>query len=454
MMQINPDQMKRDALAHVIPHFADNVDLAKGPKVFVKGEGCYLYDIEGNRYLDTFASLLTTVCGHGREEIIKAAHEQMKKLEFFPNYHDTFTVPLIALANKLAQIAPGDLSVSFFVNSGSEANETALKMALQYHWERGERERKKIVGRRFSYHATTLGGTSVTGIPWFRECFEPLLPNARFAVSAQCAHCELDLHPSTCGIMCLKSLERLIEWEGPGTVAAVILDPLPGSNVGYPLPPDGYLEGLRAFCDKHGILIIYDEIQTGFGKTGKMFFCEHSGVYPDIMTIAKGFSGGYMPLGAVITTDEIAQVFRIPGAEFRSGSTFGGHTTACATTLANIDIIEKEGLAAKAAEDGKYLKSHFDQLAEKCPIIGDIRGIGMLWAIELVADRKTNTPLDTKLAVGTWIRDYCWQREMILRNNGDILVIAPALVITREQIDFMLNLVEEAIAGAMKHFKL
>ena len=161
-----------------------------------------------------------------------------------------------------------------------------------------------------------------------------------------------------------------------------------------------------------------------------------------------------MPLGAVITTDEIAQVFRIPGAEFRSGSTFGGHTTACATTLANIDIIEKEGLAAKAAEDGKYLKSHFDQLAEKCPIIGDIRGIGMLWAIELVADRKTNTPLDTKLAVGTWIRDYCWQREMILRNNGDILVIAPALVITREQIDFMLNLVEEAIAGAMKHFKL
>jgi len=281
------DQIKKDAVDLIITHWASNEELAKDPKIFVKGKGCYLYDIEGNKYLDTFASLLTTICGHGRDDVIEAATKQMRELEFFPNYHDTFTMPLIELARKLAEIAPGDLGVSFFVNSGSEANETAIKMAMQYHWERGEKTRKKIIARRYSYHGTTLGGISATGIPWFREMFEPLLPNIKFGMSAQCFHCELDLDQKTCGLVCLKSLKNLIEWEGPDSVAAIIMDPLPGSNIGYPLPPEGYLEGLREFCDKYGILMIFDEVQTGFGKTGKMFFCEHSGVTPDILTIGK-----------------------------------------------------------------------------------------------------------------------------------------------------------------------
>lgn len=448
------EQIKKYAFDHIITHYADNVDLLKDPKIFVKGEGSYLYDIEGNKYLDTFASLLTTICGHGRKDIAEVARKQMEQLEFFPNYHDTFTLPLIKLAKKLGEIAPGDLNVCFFVNSGSEANETAIKMAIQYHWERGEKKRYKIVARRYSYHGTTLGGTSATGIPWFREIFEPLLPGMRFAISAQCFHCEYDLDPKTCGRVCLKDMKKLIEWEGPKSIAAVIIDPLPGSNVGYPMPPEGYLEGLRAICDKHGILLIYDEVQTGFGKTGKMFFCQHSNVLPDIMTIGKGFSGGYLPLGALITTEKIYEPFKKPGSELRSGSTYGGHTTACATTLANIEIIENEGLVEKAAQTGVYIKDRLEQLKDKYAIIGDNRGIGLLWAIELLADRKAKKPLDPELKVGTWIRDYCWERGMILRNNGDILVLAPALTMTREQYDFMLDLTEKAIAAAMKHFKL
>ncbi len=445
------EDLKKDALAYICPHFASNTELSKGPKIFVKGEGCYVYDIEGNCYLDTFASLLTTICGHNRSEIAKVVQEQMKQLEFFPNYVDTFTVPLIKLAKKLAEITPGDLSVSFFVNSGSEACETAIKMARQYHLEKGERSRYKIIARRYSYHGTTLGGVSATGIPWFREYFEPLLPGFIHVIAPHCFR--MGLEPDECKEICLKAMEETILWEGPESVAAVILDPIPGSNMGYPLPPDGYLQGIRKICNKYGILLIFDEVQTGFGKTGKMFACEHWDVTPDIMAIGKGFTGGYIPLAATITTPGIYEVFKKPGSEFRSGSTYGGHTTACAATLTNIDIIEKENLVEKAAEMGKYLKSKLEELY-KYRIVADFRGIGMLWAIELMADREKRKPLDTKLNVGSWIREWCWKNKMILRNNADILVIAPALVMTKDQIDEMLGKIDQAIGEAIKQFNL
>ena len=444
--------IKADALAHVLPHFADNAELSKSPKVFVSGDGCWVTDIEGNRYLDTFASLLTTICGHHRPEIKAAVLEQMDQLEFFPNYVDAFTVPLVKLAKKLAQIMPGDLSVSFFVNSGSEANETALKMARQYHVQNGEDKRFKVIARRHSYSGTTLGGVSVTGIPWFREHFQPLLPGCIFAPAARCCDCELRLTHPDCNLACLAAVEELIRWEGPDTISAIIMDPIPGSNVGYPLPPEGYLQGIRALCDRYGILLIFDEVQTGFGKAGKWFACEHWNVVPDIMTIGKGFTGGYIPLGAAVTTDKVADSFRNePGNELRSGSTYGGHTVACAATLANINIIESENLVQKAADDGEYLRGKLEELYQY-PIVGDIRGIGMLWAIELMADRQSRQKLDPSKAVGNFIRQWCWDNGLILRNNGDILVIAPALVMSRDEIDFMLNNINEAIKAAIENF--
>jgi adenosylmethionine-8-amino-7-oxononanoate aminotransferase len=448
-------QLQEAAANYVLPHFASNERLAAGAKIYVRGEGCYVYDLDGKKYFDSFATLLTTVCGHNRPEVTRAVTEQMETLEFFPNYVDAFTVPLLELAAKLAEIAPGELSVSFFVNSGSEANETALKIARQYHVERGERHRFKFIGRRDSYHATTLGGSSVTGLTWFREYFEPLLPGCLFAPAARDHERPQHMSSADYGKQCLEELEQLIVFEDPRTIAAMIMDPLPGSNTGFPLPPEGYLEGVRQLCDQHGILLIFDEIQTGFGKTGKWFFCDHYGVTPDIMTLGKGFTGGYIPLGAAVTTPKIADEFRKrPGSELRSGSTYGGHTVACAATLANIAIIEQESLLQHAAETGAYLKEKLLGIAQKHAIVDQVRGIGLLWAVMLAADRAMGKPLDPALGVGTWIQDWCYRNGMILRNNGEILVLAPSLIITREEVDFVADMIDQALTAAARQFDL
>lgn len=434
-------QLKNDALEFILPHFASNEELAKGAKIYVRGEGCWVWDIDGNKYLDTFATLLTTICGHYRPEILEAVTQQACQLEFFPNYVDSFTVPLIKLARKLAELMPGDLSVSFFINSGSEANETAIKMARQYQVQIGQPERRHIIARKNSYHGTTLGGTSVTGIEWFREPFVPLFsPDCVFAPPTRGGDFD--------GAAALPAMRKIIEKLGPETVACIIMDPIPGSNTGYPLPPNGYLQGVRELCNEYGILLIFDEVQTGFGKTGRWFACEHWDVVPDIMTLGKGFTGGYLPLAATVTTPEIADVFRKePGKELRCGGTYGGHTLCCAATLANIEYIEKHDLVNKAAVTGKYLQERLEKLL-RFKIVGDVRGLGMLWAVELQSDRAAATSQD----IGLWIRDWCHRHGMILRCNGNILVIAPALTISREEIDLMINLINQAIAAASEHF--
>ena len=446
-------QLQKDAVKLIIPHFASNAELARGAKIFVRGEGCYVYDAAGKKYFDSFATLLTTVSGHCRPEVTRVVAEQMNRLEFFPNYVDSFTLPLIELAKKLEKILPGDLAVSFFVNSGSEANETAMKMARQYHIERGERTRYKFIARRDSYHATTLGAGSVTGLKYFREYFEPLLPGCLFVSAARENDKPSDMTSESYGKFLLKELENLIEQEGANTIAAMIMDPIPGSNTGYPMPPRGYLRGVRSLCDRHGILLIFDEVQTGFGKTGKWFACEHFNVVPDIMTLGKGLTGGFIPLGITATTQKIANVFRKgPGSEFRSGSTYGGHTVACAATLENIRIIEREKLVENAAKMGAYIKKSLEQMQRRVKAIGTVSGIGLLLAVKLVKDRSKMTPFDSKFGVGSLVRDYCYQHGMILRNNGDILVIAPSLIISKQEADFMLNLIEAAIASAVKKY--
>ncbi|MBT3379378.1 MAG: aspartate aminotransferase family protein [Lentisphaerae bacterium] len=446
-------QLHDDALRYVIPHFASNEELAKGAKIFTRGKGCYVYDLDGKEYLDTFATLLTTVSGHCRPEVTAAVTNQMETLEFFPNYVDTFTVPLIDLARKLAELMPGDLEVSFFVNSGSEANETALKMARQYHVERGERHRYKFVGRRDSYHATTLGGSAVTGLTWFREYFEPLMPGAVFAPAARDRDRPEGMTSADYGKQCLAELEDVIVYEGPETIAGMIMDPIPGSNTGYPLPPEGYIQGVRELCDKHGIVLIFDEVQTGFGKTGRWFACELWDTVPDIMTVGKGFTGGFIPLAAAVTTPRIADVFRNgPGTELRSGSTYGGHTVACAATLENIRILERDGLVQNAARMGAYLKQRLEQMRTQHRIIGEISGIGLLLAIRLEADPESGQPFPTECGVGSWIREWCYRNGMILRNNGDILVLAPSLIVSESEADVIIRGMDQAITAAEEEF--
>lgn len=450
--RVDADKLIELASRHLWQNYFGEKGPSKRPQVLVRGEGLYVYDSEGKRYLDTFASLLTTLCGHGRKEVIKAVKDQMEKLAFFPGGYDCIMEPTVRLAEKLAKITPGRLSVSFFVCDGSEACETAIKMARNYFWVKGEKARRKIIFRRYSYHGATMGGLSATGLSGSREPYEPLLPGFTHVMPARCYRCELNLRPETCGLVCLRNLEATVEWEGPHTVAAIIMDPIPGSNTGFPPPPPGYIEGVRKLCDKHGILLIFDEIQVGFGRTGKMFCCENWDVVPDIMAVAKGFSGGYLPLGAAIATDQVAEAFRASGQGFRHVHTYAGHATACAATLANIEIIEKEKLAQRSAELGVYLKKKLEGLY-KYPIVGDVRGMGTLWAVEMVADRKTRKPLSPPGRMGAAVNDACRRAGMILRNNGDILVMAPALIMTNKQADEMVGKMDEAIAHAIKEVK-
>ena len=438
------------AKTHIIPHYAQNKELLECPKIFTKGEGVFVEDIEGNRYIDSYASLLTTIVGHGRTEVIKAMEEELTRLAFYPNFFDCFSLPQIQLAQKLEEIMPGDLSVSFFVNSGSEGTETAMKMAKQYHWERGEKNRYKVISRQGSYHATTLGGTSACGLSWFKEPFEPLLPGYIVGSAARCQGCDEGTEHE-CDLSSLDAIKELIMWERPDTVSAVILDPIPGSNSGYPLPPKGYLNGLREFCDEHGILLIFDEVQTGFAKSGKMFACEHWGVTPDILVVGKGFSGGYCPIGAAVTTPKIQKEFSQPGHELRSGSTYGGHNAACAAAMAVIDIIQKEKLVENAKNVGGYIKDRLLSF-KKYSIVGRVGGIGMLLAVNLDDNPEKGKPFDKKLAVGNWVRDYCYGKGMIMRNNGDILVVAPAVVMTKKEADIMLDILEDGVAAANTHF--
>ncbi|MEW6358211.1 MAG: aspartate aminotransferase family protein [Planctomycetota bacterium] len=445
MSEADIEHLIQAASRHLWQNYFPDQKEGKRPALLVRGEGIYVYDSEGKRYLDTFASLLTTLCGHGRREVIDAVKDQMEKLAYFPGGYDCIMEPTVKLAEKLAQITPGDLSVTFFVCDGSEACEAALKMARNYFWAKGEKHRKKIIYRRYSYHGATLGALSATGLPGAHEVFEPLMPGFTSVMPARCYRCELGLDPKTCDMICFKNLKATVEWEGPHNVAAIIMDPIPGSNTGFPVPPDGYLPAVRELCDKHGILLIFDEIQVGFGRTGKWFCGENWGVTPDILCVAKGFSGGYLPLGATICREHVARTLRAGGG-FRHVHTYSGHATACAATLANIEVIEKEGLVRRSGELGKRLKKRLEELY-KYPIVGDVRGIGTLWAVELVTDRKTREPHPKAgAAVNTWCREH----GMILRNNGNLLVLAPALIMTDEQADEMVGMMEEAIAHTLK----
>jgi len=449
--KVDADELIKSASRHLWQNYFHGKEPGKRPALLVRGEGLYVYDSDGNRYLDTFASLLTTLCGHGRREVIEAVKNQMEKLAYFPGGYDCIMEPTVRLAEKLAEITPGDLSVTFFVCDGSEACETAIKMARNYFWAKGEKNRRKIVFRRYSYHGATMGAMSATGLPVAREPYDPLVPGFTHVMPARCYRCELGLRPESCEMVCFKNLEATIEWEGPHNVAAVIMDPIPGSNTGFPPPPEGYIEAVRELCDRHGILLIFDEIQVGFGRTGKMFCCENWGVAPDIMAVAKGFSGGYLPLGAAICTERIARTLREHGG-FRHVHTYSGHATACAGTLANIEIIQKEGLVRRSAELGKHLRKNLEELY-KHPIVGDVRGIGTLWAVELVADRETRRPLSPAGRAGAAVNKYCREHGMILRNNGDILVMAPALVMTNEQADEMVAVLDEAIEHAAREVR-
>ena len=414
-----------------------------------EGKGVHIVDGEGKSYIDAIAGIWNVTLGYGREEIADAACVQMKKLPFAS--HAMVNVPAAQLAAQLASILPGDLQHTFFINSGSEAAETALKIARQYGKQRYPGEgRYKVISRYQGYHGFTMGALSATGQVGRRTSFEPLVPGFLHVDPPYCYRCPLKLEYPACGLACAEEIEEVIVREGAGTVAAVIAEPIIGGG-GVLVPPDEYLPRLRQICDRYGILLIFDEVITGFGRTGQPFAAEHWDVVPDIMITAKGVTSGYLPLGACTVTSEVFDVFM--GApeeerEFAQISTCGGHPVCCAAAGAAVGILIREKLWENSATVGAYLLQKLQELDS--PFVGDVRGKGLMIGVELVgADGEM---LDARRAAQ--VQDKMKEEGMLVGRMSHAMVgpesvflVAPPLVLTAAEADRIVEIFRLGLAS-------
>jgi adenosylmethionine-8-amino-7-oxononanoate aminotransferase len=391
--------------------------------VMREGDGARLRDIEGREYLDATGGLWLAQVGHGREEIAAAAAAQMRELEYFMSFWEFSNERAIELAERLVRISPDSLTHVYFTNGGSEGNEAAIKMARYFHHRRGEGERTWILAREQAYHGIGYGSGSATGFDIYHEGFGPMLPNVRHLTPPWPYRAELfDGEDPT--EFCLRELEATIEEIGPGKIAALIGEPIMGV-AGMIVPPDDYWPRVRELLSAHGILLILDEVVTAYGRTGNWFAAQHFGIEPDIVVTAKGITSGYMPLGAVLLSDPIATALGEDHG-FPMGYTYNGHPTSCAVAMANLDIIEREGLLERAKATGELLLERLRGLAD-LEIVGEVRGVGMMLAVELVKDRETREPLLVDPPVEDVVRR---DSGVIVRNCGHNVVLSPPLSMT------------------------
>ena len=444
-------ELQQDALEHLWVYMREPSDMAeKGePRIFVEGSGCQVTDVEGRSYLDAMSGLWLKNVGYGRKEIADAAYEQMLQLTYMPA--GSTTLPTIKLSKKLADITPGDLSRCFFTSGGSESVETALKLARAYHKRQDEPGRYRFITRKYSYHGATFGAMTLGGSPLMpRADYEPLMPGVVHVPQPNPYRCEYGgSTPSECAERCAMAVEETIKFYGPETVAAVIAEPV-STPTGAVVPGPEYWPMLRDICTRHGVLLIADEVITGFGRTGKMFACEHWGVTPDIMTVAKGITSGYIPMGAAIMRGQLANSF--VGSErtsFRHVITFGGHPVAAAASLKNIEIMENEGLIENSAEMGKVLLEGLQEIKEKHPIVGDARGLGLLCALEIVKDRDTKEHFPAEANLSERLKQKFIDNGLLL-NAGSFINIAPPLCISRGEVEDLVSGVERAIGDVEK----
>jgi adenosylmethionine-8-amino-7-oxononanoate aminotransferase len=414
-------------------------------RLLVAGHGCMVVDAQGREYLDALSGLWLVNVGHGRATIAEAMANQAKTLAY-ASASRAVTVPAVQLATLLAQLTPGDLSTVLFSSGGSEAVESALKITRQYHALRGEPERYKIVARRGSYHGATYGAMSISGAPRSVDpYYSPLVPGALTVSAPYCYRCDYRKTYPACDVYCVEAIEDMIKFEGPHTVAAVIAEPI-SAACGVVVPPPEYLPRLREICDRHGVLLILDEIITGFGRTGKMFAAEHWDVVPDIMAVAKGLSSGYAPIAATICRQHIAQQFSgAQGKPLAHLLTFGGQAVACAAALANLEILQQEHLVENAACQGRYLLNQLQQLAMHHPVIGDVRGLGLLCALELVTNRTTREPFPADGPDMIRLLDILAELGMLTRADTN-LYLAPPLCIQRQELDRLVAMVDAGLS--------
>ncbi len=403
--------------------------------VIVRGEGCYVYDEHGNRYLDGLSALYCVNIGHGRAELGQAAADQGAKLGFYTNW--SYAHPKsIELASKIAELAPGSLNRVFFTSGGSEAVESAWKLAKAYHAAHGEPSRYKIVSRKLAYHGTSMGALAITGLTPLRQPFEPMTPGGIHVANTNSYRWEDDRDP----LWAAEEIEEAILFEGPETVAAVILEPVQNGG-GCFVPQDGYFERVREICDRHGVLLISDEVICSWGRLGTWFGCERFGYEPDMITTAKGITSAYAPMGALITADHIAEPFLHGKATFNHGFTFAGHPMCSAVALANIDVMEREELCAHVQANEGRLREMLEGLKRDLPIVGDVRGAGYFQALELVKDKETKETFNHEEAeelLRGFLSGELYRRGLICRTDdrGDpVIQLSPPLIAGEEQFE-------------------
>jgi taurine--2-oxoglutarate transaminase len=433
-------QVAADAKQYVLHSWS--VQDAVEPIPVAGGEGRYFWDYDGKRYLDFASQLVNLSLGHQHPKLVAAIKEQAEKLCTIGP--PMATEPRSTLARLLAEVTPGHLAMSFFTNGGAEANENAIKLA---RWYTG---RHKVIARYRSYHGATAGAITLTGDPR-RWPAEPGVPGVLRMFDPYTYRCPAG-HPDRCPV-CTGGphLEEILQYEGPQTVAAVIMETVTGTN-GIIVPPDGYLRSIREVCDRHGIVLIFDEVMAGFGRTGRWFACENWDVVPDILTVAKGINSGYVPLGAMVISETLRDWIR--DKPFAGGLTYSGHPLACASAVASIEVFREEGIVENAAEQGRYLADALRSLQQRHPSIGDVRGLGLFWGLELVRDRETREPLVPFNAAGeaaepvARLTKAALDAGVYLFVHWNVIMLAPPLNITRDELDEGLAILDDALAVA------
>jgi adenosylmethionine-8-amino-7-oxononanoate aminotransferase len=434
-------ELVRLDLAHQL-HPQYHVSDHENPVIYERGEGALLYDVNGKEYIDALSGLWNVAVGHGRGELADAAAEQMRKLAFSNSYVGYANVPSIRLAEKLMALVYPNMQAVLFCNSGSEAVEVAIKIARYFWYLEGKPDKNKIIARKEAYHGGTLGATAATGLPPFWQGFGPLPPN--FVRVDTCYPYRHTGGKGECDLSCADAVEQAIIAEGPETVAALIAEPVHGAG-GVIVPGPGYWPRLREICDRYDVLLIADEVITGFGRTGRWFALSHWGVQPDMMTIAKAVTSAYVPLAGAIYSTRIHEAILAapPDKKFMHGYTNAAHPTACAVGLRNLQIIEEEGLIENAASMGERLNRGLRMLAGH-KNVGDIRGLGLIAGVELVADRSTRAPFDPGQKVGPRIQKALRERGVITRLKGESILLAPPLISSPEQIDRIIEVVGDS----------
>ncbi|RTE10894.1 aspartate aminotransferase family protein [Paenibacillus whitsoniae] len=420
------------------------------------GQGVFLYDEDGKAYLDASSGAITAGIGHGVQDIIDAMQEQAGKVSFV--YRSQFTSkPAEALAAKLSDLAPGQDYWSFFVGSGSEATETAMKIAIQHWQEQGRHGKNKVISRRMSYHGITMGALSMSGHTLRRRRFVPLLEDFPVVAPPYCYRCPLHSSYPSCGMACADDLETAIRRIGAEHIAAFIAEPIVGAAGGALTPPPGYYARIKAICERHELLFIADEVMTGIGRTGAMFAMEHDGVEPDLIALGKGMSAGYTPMAATMVKDRVMAPILQGSRSVMAGHTYSANPQSAAVALAVLRYIEQHGLVQQAADRGRYLLAKLQQLAGGIPIIGDVRGKGLLLGIEFVRDRATKEPFPEAAGLTSRVIEKALQKGLLvypasgaIDGVGDAILVAPPMVITEAELDLLAELLEAAIREVME----